>query len=59
MWEYEAEVIRVVDGDTVYLRVWKELDFGFYIKQRQSYEGSFRLLGIDTPELRGKNADKL
>lgn len=53
MWEYKAEVIRVVDGDTVILRVYKEIDFGFKVKQTQSYEGSFRLIGIDTPELRG------
>lgn len=53
MWEYDAEVLRVVDGDTVYLKVSKDYDFGFKIKQRQSYEGSFRLINIDTPELRG------
>ncbi len=37
-----AEVVRVVDGDTVRLRV----DVGF----RMEYEDNFRLVGIDTPE---------
>lgn len=41
-YEYEAEVIRWVDGDTVYLRV--DLGFG------TSWESRFRLYGIDTPE---------
>jgi len=37
-----AEVVRVVDGDTVRLKV----DVGF----RMTYEDNFRLDGIDTPE---------
>jgi len=40
-----AEVVRVIDGDTVRLKV----DVGF----RMVYEDNFRLEGIDTPE-RGK-----
>lgn len=59
MWNYNAELVRVVDGDTVYLKLSKEYDFGFKIKEVKTYEGSFRLIGIDTPELRGKNADKI
>lgn len=37
-----AEVVRVIDGDTVRLKV----DVGF----RMVYEDNFRLEGIDTPE---------
>lgn len=45
MYEYRAKLARVVDGDTVYL----EVDLGFHIRT----ELSFRLLGIDAPEVRG------
>lgn len=45
MYEYRATVIRVVDGDTVDLRV----DLGFDVALNQRY----RLSGIDAPE-RGK-----
>ena len=45
MYEYKATLGRVVDGDTVYLTV----NLGFHI----SAYLSFRLLGVDTPELRG------
>lgn len=58
---YDAELVRVVDGDTVYFRLTKvfryEVDFGFYIKEtiesKKSTVMSFRLYGINTPELRG------
>ena len=43
--QYKATLVRVVDGDTVYL----EVDLGFNVKTIQS----FRLIGIDTPEIRG------
>lgn len=42
MYEYKAECIRVVDGDTVDLLV----DLGFGIKIAQRY----RLARVDTPE---------
>jgi micrococcal nuclease len=42
MYEYYAEVLRVIDGDTVLLRI----DKGFHSDQREKV----RLLGIDTPE---------
>jgi hypothetical protein len=42
MYEYEAEIVRWVDGDTVDLRV--SLGFGITRADR------FRLYGIDTPE---------
>ena len=45
MYEYSAELVRVIDGDTVVLRV----DCGF----RLHFEDRFRLYGIDTPETRG------
>ena len=42
---YRAELVRVVDGDTVDLLI----DLGFHLSTKQRV----RLLGIDTPELRG------
>lgn len=42
---YFAELVRVVDGDTVDLRI----DLGFHL----THERRFRLYGIDTPEIRG------
>lgn len=45
-----ALVIRVIDGDTVRLKV----DVGF----RLSYEDNFRLEGIDTPERGQAGFDK-
>ena len=44
-WLYRAEVVRVIDGDTVDFI----LDLGFDIKVKQR----IRLLDIDTEELRG------
>jgi len=43
MYEYNASLIRVIDGDTAILRV----DLGF----KMYCEMSFRLLGINAPEL--------
>lgn len=43
MYEYNASLIRIVDGDTLWLRV----DLGF----RMFAEMSFRMLGINAPEL--------
>ena len=58
---YSAEVVRIIDGDTIRLKATKnfvfEVDFGFYIKEvvtsSKSTEMNFRLAGIDTPEIRG------
>lgn len=50
MYEYKAEVVRIIDGDSVVLRV----DVGF----RMTTEQSFRLYGIDTPELRSSDPDE-
>ncbi len=40
---YNAKVVRVVDGDTVYC----EVDLGFHVKIIES----FRLSRVDTPEI--------
>ena len=47
MYEYHALLDRVVDGDTVDVRI--DLGFDVWTKQR------VRLLGIDTPESRTRN----
>ena len=47
---YKAEVVRVVDGDTVVV----DLDLGFDVKMQQY----LRLEGIDTPEIRTKDLDE-
>lgn len=41
-YSYKATVIRIVDGDTV----WLEVDLGFRMKTIND----FRLYGVDTPE---------
>jgi len=59
MWNYKADLIRVIDGDTVVLKLHKDfqfdVDFGFNIKEKitisKSTEVSFRLLGINAPEM--------
>lgn len=43
MYEYSAQVIKVIDGDTL----WLEVDLGFDVRRKDS----FRLYGVDTPEL--------
>ena len=45
MYQYKATVVRVVDGDTVYL----DIDLGFRIRMTIDV----RLYGLDAPELRG------
>ena len=49
-WAFFAEVVRVVDGDTVKLKA----DVGF----RMTFTDNFRLARIDAPEVRGKSAKK-
>lgn len=46
MYEYKAKVISVYDGDTIRC----DIDLGFDICIRYQ---AIRLLGIDTPEIRG------
>lgn len=43
MYQYTAQVIRVVDGDTLWMRV----DLGFDVRR----DDSFRLSGINAPEM--------
>ena len=50
MYEYNCEVTRIVDGDTVDVII----DLGFDI----SYKSRVRLYGIDTPESRTRNKDE-
>jgi endonuclease YncB( thermonuclease family) len=47
---YPAEILRWVDGDTVDMRAWKTLDFGFGSKVTGEHTGRFRLTIVDTPE---------
>lgn len=59
-YEYVAKVVRVIDGDTVILRLEKTykypVDFGFNIKDEMALtkttELSFRLYGINAPEMK-------
>lgn len=50
MYEYNAKIERVVDGDTVYAIV----DLGFCIYTRVD----LRLFGIDTPEMHSSNPEE-
>ena len=50
LYHYQALITKVYDGDTVTA----EVDLGFRIKITEK----FRLLGIDTPELRGEEREK-
>lgn len=49
-YRYSAEVLRIIDGDTVEV----SLDFGFQLRQRVS----LRLAGINTLELHDKDPKK-
>lgn len=49
MYIYDCKVLNVVDGDTIDV----ELDLGFNIKAKERV----RLLGVDTPEVFGQNAE--
>ena len=61
-WIYPATLVRVVDGDTIILRLFRdvEVDFGFRFKVglQLSYEGVFRLAGINAPEIHTKNLEE-
>lgn len=50
MYQYQAKIIKVVDGDTVHA----EVDLGFDIKQKIT----LRLLGLDAPETRTKDLEE-
>lgn len=49
MYTYNCKILNVVDGDTIDI----ELDLGFTIRVKERV----RLLGIDTPEVFGKDAE--
>ncbi len=51
MYEYNVIITSVYDGDTVTGDV--DLGFGIWIRKQK-----FRLMGIDTPEIRTKNPDE-
>ena len=50
MWEYRAEILRVIDGDTVDARV----DLGFKVH----YNVRVRLHGINAPESRTRDKEE-
>jgi len=45
MYTYKAKVVRIVDGDTIYV----DIDLGFFLRQTMKV----RLKGINTPEIKG------
>ena len=51
MYEYSAEVKKVYDGDTITV----DFDLGFGIILRKQ---KIRLLGINTPEVRGESREQ-
>ena len=51
MYEYRAYVRKVYDGDTVTVDI--DLGFGVLLKNQK-----LRLLGINTPEIRGKSREE-
>jgi micrococcal nuclease len=46
MFQYKAKVVRVVDGDTM----WVDVDLGFFLRQTMN----LRLNRINTPEIKGE-----
>ncbi len=66
MYEYDARIVRIIDGDSVELELTKcfnvEIDFGFRIHEVQqilkSFRMCFRLSKINTPEIVGAHADE-
>ena len=50
-YSYPAEIIRVVDGDTINVRVTlADIDLGFGIHLNQTHDIKLRLAGINAPE---------
>ena len=50
MYEYRAQLIKVIDGDTIDAKI--DLGFGISIEKR------VRLVGIDAPEVRTLDIDE-
>ena len=51
MFEYNCELIRIIDGDTIVVSI----DLGFSVWMRKE---TVRMLGIDTPESRTRNLEE-
>lgn len=51
MFEYNAKVLRVVDGDTIDVDI--DLGFGVWLKKQR-----IRFYGIDTPETRTRDLEE-
>lgn len=49
MYQYEAALVRTIDGDTVVMVI----DLGFHVNMRIE----FRLLDINAPEMKGQTRD--
>jgi endonuclease YncB( thermonuclease family) len=64
---YNATLVRVLDGDTARLKLWKafnaDWDFGFHIKEEintiRSVEINCRLHGLNAPEIHGVTGTEL
>lgn len=62
---YDGTCVRVIDGDTVVLRLAKtftlDVDFGFHVKDTvslaKSADVTFRLNGLNTPEIVGPSKE--
>ena len=52
VFEYQAKVVRVLDGDTVEVDIHKDVGFGLHLDIRKTV----RLLGINAPESVGPTA---
>ena len=50
MYSYRADIVRLIDGDTVEA----DIDLGFSVSIRLK----LRLYGIDTPEVRGEERER-
>tara|TARA_Y100000592_G_scaffold16485_1_gene24513 strand:+ start:3355 stop:3687 length:333 start_codon:yes stop_codon:yes gene_type:complete len=50
MYEYRAKLIKIIDGDTIDVKI--DLGFGISLKKR------VRLFGINAPETRSKDSDE-
>ena len=51
MYEYSAKVVKVYDGDTITVDI--DLGFGVWLHKQK-----IRLVGIDTPEVRGEEKEE-
>lgn len=56
---YKAKIVRVYDGDTIFVEIRKDVGFGIEIilKGSNGKGEALRLFGINSPELRGKSKE--